>query len=148
MVIQRWYTNVSKNKILKFLLSLPRMQKARLMSKLKFREQTKRAGKCQSVLFFDKLPWQSAMTWITVWPGAQESWSRLWLLLPPALFRQWCLAHSATDHSLGLQRQSCILFMRTGATRERGTAQMTPKRANTEANLTVCFGKALFSFSI
>ena len=148
MLYQATHSVVSKNKILKFLLSLPRMQKARLMSNLKFREQTKKARKCQSVLFFDKLPWQSEMTWITVWPGAQESWSRLWLLLPPALFRRLCLAHSATDHSLGFEQQSRILFMMMGATRERGTAQMTPKRANTEANLTVCFGKALFSFFI
>lgn len=60
VLYQATHSVVPKNKILKFLLSLPRMQKARLISNLKFREQT-RKGQKMSVWFssFDKLPWQS-----------------------------------------------------------------------------------------
>lgn len=89
-----------------------------------------RARKCQSVFFFDKLPWPSVMTWITVWPAAPKILTSASAFPCPALlFGQWCLAHRAVDRSFCFQWQSRILFMIMGATGGRKTTTDNPKQS-------------------
>lgn len=145
MLDQATYSVLSKNEILKLLLSLPGWRSQANYQPWILRAN-QRAGKCQSVFFFDnflgKVQWPEL--WCGLWPKNLEDGSDFPRLLP--LFRQRCQAHRAIAQSLSFHGNYVSSFW-LRALPEGGTQpQITPKRANAEATSTVCFGKAFLSF--